>query len=47
MRRAVRILVSLAVVAIAAVAIGTWIIRGPGPLESHLIDLPHVRHLRK
>jgi mono/diheme cytochrome c family protein len=33
MRRAPRILVSLAVVVIAAIAIGTWIIRGPGPLD--------------
>jgi mono/diheme cytochrome c family protein len=33
MRRAVRILVSLAVIVIAAIAIGTWIIRGPGPLD--------------
>jgi mono/diheme cytochrome c family protein len=33
MRRALRILVSLAVVVIAAIAIGTWIIRGPGPLD--------------
>ena len=33
MRRAVRILVPLAVVVIAAIAIGTWIIRGPGPLD--------------
>jgi mono/diheme cytochrome c family protein len=31
--RAVRILVSLALVVIAAIAIGTWIIRGPGPLD--------------
>jgi mono/diheme cytochrome c family protein len=33
MRRAVRLLVPLAVVVIAAIAIGTWIIRGPGPLD--------------
>jgi mono/diheme cytochrome c family protein len=33
MRRALRILGSLAVVVIAAIAIGTWIIRGPGPLD--------------
>ncbi|HEY9455778.1 MAG TPA: cytochrome c, partial [Bradyrhizobium sp.] len=33
MTRAVRILVGLAVVVIAAIAIGTWIIRGPGPLD--------------
>jgi mono/diheme cytochrome c family protein len=33
MRRAVRILVSLVVIVIAAIAIGTWIIRGPGPLD--------------
>ena len=33
MRRAVRILVRLAVVVIAAIALGTWIIRGPGPLD--------------
>ena len=33
MRRAVRILVSLAVVVIAAIALGIWIIRGPGPLD--------------
>jgi mono/diheme cytochrome c family protein len=33
MRRALRILVSLAVIVIAAIAIGTWIIRGPGPLD--------------
>ena len=33
MRRTVRILVSLAVIVIAAIAIGTWIIRGPGPLD--------------
>ena len=28
-----RILVSLAVIVIVAVAIGAWIIRGPGPLD--------------
>ena len=33
MRRAVRILAGIAVVVIAAIAIGTWIIRGPGPLD--------------
>ena len=33
MRRAVRILVSLAVVVIAVIAIAIWIIRGPGPLD--------------
>jgi mono/diheme cytochrome c family protein len=33
MRRAVRVLVSLAVIVMAAIAIGTWIIRGPGPLD--------------
>ena len=33
MSRTVRILVSVAVVVIAAIAVGTWIIRGPGPLD--------------
>jgi mono/diheme cytochrome c family protein len=33
MTRTVRILVGLAVVVIAAIAIGIWIIRGPGPLD--------------
>ncbi|MGX9427510.1 MULTISPECIES: c-type cytochrome [Bradyrhizobium] len=33
MRRVKRILLSLAVIIIAAVAIGVWIIRGPGPLD--------------
>ncbi|MCA1452013.1 cytochrome c [Bradyrhizobium sp. BRP22] len=33
MRPAMRILLSLAVIVIAAVAIGAWIVRGPGPLD--------------
>ncbi|MGY3602538.1 MULTISPECIES: c-type cytochrome [unclassified Bradyrhizobium] len=33
MRRVKRILLSLAVIIIAAVAIGVWIVRGPGPLD--------------
>ncbi|WP_454624629.1 c-type cytochrome [Bradyrhizobium cenepequi] len=33
MRPAMRILLSLAVMVIAAVAIGVWIVRGPGPLD--------------
>ena len=33
MRWAVRILVPLAAVVIVAIALGTWIIRGPGPLD--------------
>ena len=31
--RVVRILAGLAIVAVAAIAVGTWIIRGPGPLD--------------
>jgi mono/diheme cytochrome c family protein len=31
--RVVRILAGLAIVAVAAIALGTWIIRGPGPLD--------------
>ncbi|WP_027579312.1 cytochrome c [Bradyrhizobium sp. Ai1a-2] len=33
MRPAMRILLSLAVIVIAAVGIGVWIVRGPGPLD--------------
>ncbi|MDI4232701.1 cytochrome c [Bradyrhizobium sp. Arg237L] len=33
MRPAMRILLSLAVIVIAAVAVGVWIVRGPGPLD--------------
>ena len=31
--RVVRILAAIAVIVIAAIALGTWIIRGPGPLD--------------
>jgi mono/diheme cytochrome c family protein len=31
--RVVRILAGVAIVAVAAIAVGTWIIRGPGPLD--------------
>ena len=40
MKPAVRIIASLAVIAIAVIAIAVWIIRGPGPMA--FVDGPKV-----